>query len=79
MWIVGWHGAHGEEFRESLVDVVALWKLKPTDVHGIIVGGASCDLLPTLSAGPWGDTVGRAHKHSLQRCTAEWCDEEMWG
>ena len=67
LYLVGLHGAHGDELQDSLTDAVVLVRRKPRHSQLVVLGDWNVDLLPTLLADPWGSLPRRSDHHKSRR------------
>ena len=67
LYLVGFHGAHGDALADSLTDVATLVKRKPRHSQLLICADWNIDLLPTLQDDPWCALPHRSEHHCARR------------
>jgi len=55
LWLVGWHGAHGDVWWQSAADLSFLMNKRPPGCHLAVCGDWNVDFLSTLASDPFAD------------------------
>ena len=67
LFLVGMHGAHGDDWDRSLCDARALLRHKPRGAPWLLCRDVNCDHLPESSLDPFAERPGRDERHSWRR------------
>ena len=64
---VGIHGAHGDQFVDSLASASNLLGLRASGSKCLLFGDFNCDQLPALPSDPFSHLPGRSQHHANRR------------
>ena len=53
LFVVGWHGCHGEFAADGMRDVVELLRMRPRGCEWLLIGDTNVDLKPVDIDDPW--------------------------
>ena len=77
LFVVGFHGAHGDMAAQGLADLREILACRPHGSQFIVIGDFNIDLLPVSAVDAWSDRDGRASKHREERVLLESLREHL--